>query len=43
MANINGAEFLAEAVHIHPTMTNYKPRIDKAVGERRNTLPWWTN
>ena len=32
MAKLEGHEFISEAVHIHPTMKNYKPRIDKETG-----------
>ena len=37
MAKLDGDEFEAEAVHIHPTMKNYKPRIDKATGRIAKT------
>lgn len=37
MAKIKGGEFISEAVPIHQTMKNYKPRIDQTTGRIAKT------
>ena len=32
MLQVDGEEFILEAVHIHPTMKNYSPKVDKNTG-----------
>ena len=37
MEKLSGEEFISEAIHIHQTMKNYKPRIDKDTGRIAKT------
>jgi hypothetical protein len=37
MAKINAVEFICEAIHIHPTMKNYKGRVDNDTGRIAKT------
>ena len=37
MAKIDAVEFICEAIHIHPSMKNYKPRVDKDTGKIAKT------
>ena len=37
MAKINAVEISCKAIHIHPTMKNYKPRVDKDTGKIAKT------
>ena len=37
MEKLSGEEFISEAVHIHQTMKNCKPRIDKDTGRITKT------
>ena len=39
MVQLDGEEFILEAVHIHQTMKKYAPKVDKNTGRIGQTSP----